>query len=715
MSKFINFRAFLYIVITAVLSCVTAVLACVHTIGIILFFSLFFIIAFLVIFLRIKLGAHTYFITAVLCLFVSAITFVNCINIYSSWCKDGFVDGDSYVINGKIESISDYSDNAKITINDLTFYNEKVDGTLQFYCDMTINGYSEVKLGYKVELYAKVYDIPLISNSVNGSAYRNDLRYVAYADSINFVPDEMSFLQRLHQKIFDLFIINMGEENASIAYGMLTGNKGRLDSEINDNFSASGLGHILAVSGLHIGFLVTLISFILDRLKLKRAITVTVMSVLLFLYAGFVGFSPSVMRAVFMSVIGMLTIFTDKRYDILNSLFFAASVLIAANPFYLFEVGFLMSFGAVFGIVLFAPVFNRALRKIKIPKFISLPLSSGIAVQIGIIPAMVYYYNFIQTYSIIVNVLLIPVLSIVYMALLISTVFALVFPFGSWFIYLVGVCINCVNFVAEFVAKLPLSTITIYSFLAVFFCYPLYFIISEFVNIPRIKVLVSCLASGICVMLLVIPSIAMSQIDRSETLSYVEKYGEVTSIFTDSDNKVYLIGDINDYSAVRTAMTKLKFKKIDYVFTYKIDYDTAVALKDVAKKYMVKAIYCQHDMFDNVADMQDAIKVLRPLYEYDSDVVQPLFVGEEICGYYFNATAKTLTLKRGFDYVDLDVSIINSVQVLRVDLFLNKYHDRIYVTNLPIGYLGEEPMFQLSTNSDDFLTLSLKNGKIFKN
>ena len=114
--------------------------------------------------------------------------------------------------------------------------------------------------------------VKLISGfRINGNAYRTNIRYnvSVRGDALSVVFGAPSALEKFTAGLRELLVENMGEKYGNIAFSMLTGDKYALDGEIKDYFTAAGLGHIMAVSGLHIGFLIFVLNFVLYRLSKK--------------------------------------------------------------------------------------------------------------------------------------------------------------------------------------------------------------------------------------------------------------------------------------------------------------------------------------------------------------------------------------------------------------------------------------------------------------
>jgi competence protein ComEC len=145
--------------------------------------------------------------------------------------------------------------------------------------------------------------------------------------------------------------------------GILLGDKSYLNLELKDAFSGAGAMHLLAVSGLHVGIFLVILQWIFKTFgrKLPRWFRFLLIVAVLWLYAGITGFSPSVNRAVTMfSFVAMGTLL-GRRYNSMDGLLASAMILLAIKPYYLFDIGFQLSYFAMLGIFLFSPLIERSL------------------------------------------------------------------------------------------------------------------------------------------------------------------------------------------------------------------------------------------------------------------------------------------------------------------------------------------------------------------
>lgn len=240
-----------------------------------------------------------------------------------------------------------------------------------------------------------------------------------YLKSASWLTTEInkSSLVILSEKVRDKLLTiyrnqHLGDNETEILSALTLGYKRGLDPETKQVFSAAGAMHVLAVSGLHVGILFTVFSWIFGFLQKKKSGKYLFVLGALFLlwgYAFLTGLSPSVLRATTMFSLYCIATNIDRKPNIYNSLSIAAFVLLVINPNNLFEVGFQLSFAAVFGIVFLQPRFSKIWPvRNRILKFFWTLFTVSVAAQIATFPLTSYYFNQFPAYFWLSNLVIIP-------------------------------------------------------------------------------------------------------------------------------------------------------------------------------------------------------------------------------------------------------------------------------------------------------------------
>jgi competence protein ComEC len=255
--------------------------------------------------------------------------------------------------------------------------------------------------------------------------------------------DQVLFVRTNHSKLswswwrtqaIRLVDKNFDESSAPIAKALLLGYKQDLEGTSRQAFARAGLSHIMAVSGLHVGFVVApfwfLIPFLWTR-KYGRQIGFLALILVLWGYAGLTGFSASVMRA---SVTALFLTWGKLFYKSPNSINLtaaAAIVLLIIDPDQLFEVGFQLSFLAVYIILLILPVIQHWMPYWLRLRWYAKPLMVvivSVVVQLGLYPIQVFYFGEVSLISPVSNALFVPLLGVVVPVSLVALIITSVAP-----------------------------------------------------------------------------------------------------------------------------------------------------------------------------------------------------------------------------------------------------------------------------------------------
>lgn len=216
-------------------------------------------------------------------------------------------------------------------------------------------------------------------------------------------------------------------KHRAIVSGLLLGDKSEMSEELNKKFSISGLSHILAVSGFHTALIYQLLTWLLGFLrKLKNGNLVFTVSVLLslWLYAFLSGLPPSVIRAALMLSLFLIGKLINRKQNGLHVLSLTAFIILLYNPFYLFDLGFQLSFSAVLGIILTYKPLSKLIKSdsIVLKKAWEI-ICISISAQLLTFPIVAFYFHNLPVYFIISNLLsTLPVIILVYSTLLLLVI-----------------------------------------------------------------------------------------------------------------------------------------------------------------------------------------------------------------------------------------------------------------------------------------------------
>lgn len=219
-------------------------------------------------------------------------------------------------------------------------------------------------------------------------------------------------MKRFRQRLLAYYSsFGADRETYAVIAAMTLGDKSALPKELKDDYSVAGASHVLALSGLHLGIIYTILSLLTLGYR-RQWLSQLLIMVVVWGYVLMVGMPSSVVRsAVMLTVLAMVTIL-NRGSVLLNSLSFAAIVMLIANPLSLYDIGFQMSFLAVTGIALFEPLMMPLRRKKGIVatalRWLWGTVSVSIAAQLTTAPLVAYYFGRFSCYFIVTNLIVIP-------------------------------------------------------------------------------------------------------------------------------------------------------------------------------------------------------------------------------------------------------------------------------------------------------------------
>lgn len=223
-----------------------------------------------------------------------------------------------------------------------------------------------------------------------------------------------NFCTRLIQKLQKQ---GFGQNEIGVIQALLLGQRNDISKGTYDNYKKAGAVHILAVSGLHVGILLLLLQFLLrplERLPRGKTVKVTAIIALLWSYAFVAGLSPSIVRAVTMFSFLAYALHLNRPTNTFNILALSMFFILLVKPLFLFQVGFQMSYAAVFAIVWLYPRFQRLWHpRHWLPKKVWQLLSVSISAQLGVLPLSLYYFHQFPALFFISNLVVVPFLGII--------------------------------------------------------------------------------------------------------------------------------------------------------------------------------------------------------------------------------------------------------------------------------------------------------------
>ena len=422
------------------------------------------------------------------------------------------------------------------------------------------------------------------------------------------------FRQAISDRISSVF----PDDTAAFAKALLLGDRTGIDYRQNTVFKVSGIMHIIAVSGLHVTILFTLV----NMLCFKRKWLVALLGIpVLLLFAAIAGFTPSITRACIMQCLMIGALLFNREYDGPTELAFAALVMMVCNPLVITSVSFQLSVGCMIGIFLFRKrIYDWLCEKLKCKKG-SLLLkakrwfAASVSVTLSAIslttPLSAYYFGAVSLVGVITNLLTLWAVTLIFYGILFACLISWVLPaVGMTCASVVSLLIRYVLLVSGWLAEFPFAAVYTRSVYIVawliFFYLLLAFFLLQKKKQPGIFATCAALSLILCVF--------FSWLEpRTDDLRMtVLNVGQGQSIILQSDDRVYLVdcgGDYGQDVADLAAETLLSqgIREVDGLILTHFDRDHAGGVTYFLSRIPTATIY--------IPDLSDETGIRKSLEE----------------------------------------------------------------------------------------------------
>ena len=246
-----------------------------------------------------------------------------------------------------------------------------------------------------------------------------------------------------------------GEQYAVVA-AMTLGDKSALTKDVREVYAVTGAAHVLALSGLHLGIIYTLLSLLVVGRRWQM-LSQLVCILGIWAFAFLVGLSASVVRSAIMLTVYALLSLGHRDKMSLNTLAFTAILMLVVNPRSLFDIGFQLSFMAVASILLWVPVFRCAfseayLMEHRLLKWVWSMAGVSLAAQLGVAPLIAFYFGRFSTYFLLTNFIVVPAATLI-------LYLSLVVLFIPGLAYLLIYIVRQLNICLAYIATIPGASI----------------------------------------------------------------------------------------------------------------------------------------------------------------------------------------------------------------------------------------------------------------
>lgn len=243
----------------------------------------------------------------------------------------------------------------------------------------------------------------------------------------------------------------MPKQDAAALFAMLFGGYTGIKPELLEAFTATGIVHILSVSGSHITLLAGTLQWLGGLLRLRPIAVAIVIIIAVSAYAVFAGCVPPVLRSAAMGILTFVALALGREKDARHTLALICLVMLAFQPRLIYDISFQLSFTATAGLLYLSPPFRQAMSKL--PDWIAGNLAITIAAQLSVLPFLAWYFNSVSLSALLANLVAVPIVELIIIGGLMAVVIGVCLPILQNIIFIfcslsVGLVYNMTNVIA---------------------------------------------------------------------------------------------------------------------------------------------------------------------------------------------------------------------------------------------------------------------------
>ena len=503
-------------------------------------------------------------------------------------------------------------------------YPENAHDTIKIKCRVeSVNGVSEPYSSQKVILniynfeedinirYAQVYkvyaniDIASSEGSFDYSLHHRssgiDYDLSADASNLTYLYDDpfLIWIGKLFSvRDYSSRVLNENLEkyNASVLSSMFFGTD-EVDSDTLNSFRRTGVAHILAVSGLHVGIIYLFISYLLNKLKVKKVLSWIICTIFLIGYAVICSLSVSVIRATFMLTFlggyGLL----NKRSDALNTLALSALALILFNPYVIFSISFQLSYTVVLFIILCHHRIELATKKVqnKYLKSIINTFLMSLLCSIVIAPLIAIHFKTISLLSFLVNAFVFPYISVVMIFGIVSTALSAVPYLSELLFFIMDNLLTILRNFVGFFSDLPFCEVRVLNSNLLHYL-PVYFLVLSVCGYFNLKKRKHIYFLAVLLIVALLSSLHIATMNNRSYISYLDvSEGSPVVIHSEEGETIVIddgrgVGYTTKNNILIDFLEMKNIKKIDCLVLPNLRDVQVLAVKDLMEKYEVEKV-----------------------------------------------------------------------------------------------------------------------------
>lgn len=497
------------------------------------------------------------------------------------------------VLTGRVTDIGRMGTSSNVMyLENCTYDNTTIGGRVQV---VVFDG-SLFQTGDVLTLKGTLRSTYIFASNFNSSYLRNNCNY--QLTDITILSSRAGLLkldESIRQYIYQSCVDNM-PNFPGLMYALITGDDNALEIGLDDMYKNSGMVHLIAVSGMHLVYIITIIGFFINKLKLNPIVEFAIVIVPLVFFCYICQWAPSILRALLMTVCMYLVRWLSGRYDMLIALSFSVLVLLFINPYYLFDIGWQLSVMSVLGMATLYLRIDRFLQSKKLGKFWYGLLSSfaiSLSCTIATFATIAYYFGEIPILGVFANIVGVPLMSWAFTVGLVGMlpwVFHYVLHLADgilWVVTLVAKVVSSIDF-----AVVELSAVA----LAIGVTIVWLFVAGQYVNLKKIaKVVVNvtlCVLLVVCFVLAGIPNGCTDQVFVSQSFDGADV------VVTNNQGDVVVLSNCKSSYSLNSVMqyiAQYRYKSITWVFFDISQFDAIdIAPNDFAQLAIDKVYNLSH-------------------------------------------------------------------------------------------------------------------------
>lgn len=477
------------------------------------------------------------------------------------------------------------------------------------------NSSFKLKYGDKIEFYLE-YEKPSTARNYMGFDYSNYLKTKKIFGTVNLKEEDVEIISHdnsniILRKIYELRNLMktkieklLPKETSGLCLGMLIGETSGIEENMQEDFRDSNLSHILAVSGANVSYIIVSITYIFNKMCLRKRLSKIISIILLILFMLLTGCTSSVNRACIMAILMLIAELLYRKSDVYNNLAISALILLIINPYSLLDIGFQLSYMGTIGIVFLHDKIGNFIKiNNKIVKYFFEMIAVTTCANLAIIPIMMFHFNTISLTFYFSNIIVGPILGIVVIIGFIMFFILLIFtPISSLIAIVLNLMLKFIIKIAEITANMPFSKITIIT-PSFFFIIVWYLIIISISYKQKVKIfyhknnkLIKKIVSCILIIVLIVNLII--KVDKKLEIHFVDVgQGDACLIITPLNKKILIDGGGSEFGSFNVGEKTLlpylldrRINKLDYIIISHFDSDhvrfySIFAKRNKSKKY----------------------------------------------------------------------------------------------------------------------------------